>query len=66
MYLSLKTTKLSFVQIARRVGRISWKNVVVGENALTGDSASVAHANRKAQACRLNGTKVLVDRAHPA
>ena len=30
MYLALKVTKLSFVQIAKRVGGISWENVVVG------------------------------------
>jgi chromosomal replication initiator protein len=30
MYLALKVTTLSFVQIAKRVGGISWKNVVVG------------------------------------
>jgi chromosomal replication initiator protein len=30
MYLALHVTRLSFVQIAKRVGGISWKNVVVG------------------------------------
>ena len=30
MYLALKVTTLSFPQIAKRVGGISWKNVVVG------------------------------------
>jgi len=30
IYLALQITKLSFVQIAKRVGGISWKNVVVG------------------------------------
>jgi chromosomal replication initiation ATPase DnaA len=30
MYLALKLTKLSFVEIAKRVGGISWKNVVAG------------------------------------
>jgi len=30
MYLALKVTTLSFAQIAKRVGGISWKNVVVG------------------------------------
>jgi len=30
MYLALRVTSLSFAQIANRVGRISWKNVVVG------------------------------------
>ena len=30
MYLALNVTTLTFVQIAKRVGGISWKNVVVG------------------------------------
>jgi chromosomal replication initiator protein len=30
MYLALRVTTLSFAQIAKRVGGISWKNVVVG------------------------------------
>jgi chromosomal replication initiation ATPase DnaA len=30
MYLALHVTTLSFVQIAKRVGGISWKNVVAG------------------------------------
>jgi chromosomal replication initiation ATPase DnaA len=30
MYLALKVTKLSFVEIAKRVGGINWKNVVAG------------------------------------
>jgi chromosomal replication initiation ATPase DnaA len=30
MYLALNVTTLSFAQIAKRVGGISWKNVVVG------------------------------------
>ena len=30
MYLALKDTKLSFVEIGKRVGGINWKNVVAG------------------------------------
>jgi chromosomal replication initiator protein len=34
MYLALKVTTLSLGQIARSVGGISWKNVVVGARAI--------------------------------
>jgi|RhiMetdeSRZDD1v2_1073273.scaffolds.fasta_scaffold414559_3 chromosomal replication initiator protein len=30
MYLALKVTKVSFPQVAKRVGGISWENVVAG------------------------------------
>ena len=46
MYLALHMTKLSFVEIAKRVGGINWKNVVVGartiEHRMTEDAKFAA------------------------